>query len=244
MNIDFDYKIFDLKNYLSKDDFIDLENKVNNFDVDLSKIKSTLGFLSWSEKVQNKLKEKYNDRFNNIIKNDYITYEDFKILNDLNNEEGYYDEDYFNFFLTYGNSIFKDVGIYEHIRNVYKGILTELFNKKVKKNFEDTLIGNINIYPKGSFIRKHQDNDPDGQRLFTILFFLNSDRTLEQGSLLKLYTKDSLVNFIPNFNKCVLIEHQNFNYTHEVTHNLVDDVRYSIYSPFTIKDYKEKLEDV
>jgi Rps23 Pro-64 3,4-dihydroxylase Tpa1-like proline 4-hydroxylase len=242
MNINFDYKIFDLENYLSKDEFLDLENKVNKFDVNLNEIKSTLGFLSWSEKVQNKLKQVDPYRFESIIKNDYITYDDFEILKNLNKEHNFYDEDYFNFFLTYSNSTFKKPGIYQYIKKVYIGILKEIFNKKIKKEYEDTLIGNINIYPKGSFIRKHQDNDPDGQRLFTILFFLNSGRTIDQGSLLKLYTDNDIIDIIPNFKKCILLEHQNYNYTHEVTYNLVDDVRYSIYSPFTIKDYNEKLE--
>jgi Rps23 Pro-64 3,4-dihydroxylase Tpa1-like proline 4-hydroxylase len=91
---------------------------------------------------------------------------------------------------------------------------------------------------------QHKDNDPDGKRLFTILFFLNSDRNIDQGSLLKLYTNNDVINVVPNFNQCILLEHQNYNYTHEVTHNLVDDVRYSIYSPFTISDYNEKLEDL
>ena len=179
---------------------------------------------------------------NNIFKGIRII--EIAILDELNNEYEFYDQDYFNFFLTYSNSTFKDVGIYEFIKKVYIGILKEVFNKKVKNKYEDTLIGNINIYPKGSFIRKHQDNDPDGQRLFTILFFLNSDRDISQGSLLKLYIKDGIIDFVPDFKKCVLIEHQNNNYVHEVTHNLVDDVRYSIYSPFTIKDYNEKLESI
>ena len=201
MNLDFDYKIFDLENYLTKDEFSDLEKKINGFDVDLTKIKSTLGFLSWSKNVQNKLKEKDINRFNTIIENDYITYDDFKILDELNNEYEFYDQDYFNFFLTYSNSTFKDGGIYEFIKKVFIGI-------------------------------------------FTILFFLNSDRDISQGSLLKLYIKDGIIDFVPDFKKCVLIEHQNNNYVHEVTHNLVDDVRYSIYSPFTIKDYNEKLESI
>ena len=243
MEINFDYKIFDLSDYLTDTEFIDLKNKVDNFDVDLTEIKSTLGFLSWSENVQKKLKEKDSNRYNNILTNEFITYEDFKILNELNQENDFNYDDYFNFFLTYSNSTFKNVGIYKHIKKVYIGILNELFNKNVKEEYQDTLIGNINIYPKGSFIRKHQDNDPDGQRLFTILFFLNSDRTIDQGSILKLYTKDNIVEVIPDFKKCVLIEHQNYNYIHEVTHNLVEDVRYSIYSPFTIKDYNEKIEN-
>lgn len=243
MEINFDYKIFDLENYLNDDEFLDLTNKVNNFDVNLSQIKSTLGFLSWSENVQEKLREKDPNRYNTILKNESITYEDFKILNELNKEFDFEYDDYFNFFLTYSNNTFKNAGIYEYIKKVYIGILKELFDKNVKEEFRDTLIGNINIYPKGSFIRKHQDNDPDGQRLFTILFFLNSDRTLDQGSILKLYTNNEVVELVSNFKKCILIEHQNYNYVHEVTHNLVDDVRYSIYSPFTIKDYNEKLEN-
>lgn len=241
MNLNFDYKIFDLENYLTKDEFLDLENKINNFDVDLSKIKSTLGFLCWSKNVQDKLKESDLSRFNNIISNDYITYEDFKVLSKLNEENNFYEDDYFNFFLTYSSSTYKEVGIYDYIEKTFTGILKEIFDKDLDPKYKDTLVGNINIYPKGSFIRKHQDNDPDGKRLFTILFFLNADRTIEQGSLLKLYTKDGIIDFVPNFKKCVLIEHQNYNYVHEVTCNLVDDVRYSIYSPFTIKDYEEKL---
>jgi len=241
MEINFDYKIFELENYLTKDEFLDLENKVNNFDVELSEIKSTLGFLCWSEKVQSKLKETDFNRYEKIINNNFITYEDFKILNEINELHGFGYDDYFNFFLTYSNITFKNVGIYNYIQKTYVGILKDLFDKDLKEEHKDTLIGNINIYPKGSFIRKHQDNDPDGQRLFTLLFFLNSDRTIEQGSILKLYTKDKPLEIISDFKKCILIEHQNYNYIHEVTHNLVDDVRYSIYSPFTIKDYEEKL---
>jgi Rps23 Pro-64 3,4-dihydroxylase Tpa1-like proline 4-hydroxylase len=241
MKIDFDYKIFELENYLTKDEFLDLENKVNNFDVNLDEIKSTLGFLSWSEKVQNKLKETDLNRYIEIINNNSITYEDFKILNELNKIYDFGYDDYFNFFLTYSNNTFRDAGIYQYIQKTYIGILKSLFNKDIKEELKDTLIGNINIYPRGSFIRRHQDNDPDGQRLFTILFFLNSDRTIEQGSILKLYTKDGVLEIVPDFKKCILIEHQNYNYIHEVTHNMVDDVRYSIYSPFTIKDYNEKL---
>jgi len=241
MNLDFDYKICELKNYLTEEEMISLDEKVMSFDVDLSEIKSTLGFLCWSEKVQSTLKEKDLNRYEKIINNNFITYEDYKILNEINELYKFGYDDYFNFFLTYSNDTFKNVGIYEYIQKTYIGILKTLFDKDLREEHKDTLIGNINIYPKGSFIRKHQDNDPDGQRLFTLLFFLNSDRTIEQGSILKLYTKDEPLEIIPNFKKCILIEHQNYNYIHEVTQNLVDDVRYSIYSPFTIKDYKEKL---
>lgn len=241
MNLDFDYKICNLRNYLSEDEFISFTNKVENFDVDLNEIKSTLGFLSWSDKVKEKVNELDSVRFNDIIERQYITYNDFNFLCELNQKYNFNDKDYFNFFLTYTNESFRRVGIYEYIKKSYINILYDLFGKKIIPGFEETLIGNINIYPKNSFIRKHQDNDPDGQRLFTILFFLNTDRTKEQGSLLKIFNQNGEIEIVPSHEYCVILEHQKYNLTHEVTLNLSEDVRYSIYSPFTIKDYEEKL---
>lgn len=241
MKIDFDYKLFRLENYLTESEFTDLKNKIKNFDVNLNEIKSTLGFLSWSDRVKDKVKEIDLNRYNTIIENQYITFNDFQFLSNLNERYNFNYDDYFNFFLTYKNETFKRVGIYEIIKKCYLNILYDLFGKKVKPEHQDTLIGNINIYPKNSFIRTHQDNDPDGQRLFTILFFLNEDRTKEQGSLLKLYKESETIDIIPNFEYCIVLEHQKYNLIHEVTTNLSDDVRYSIYSPFTIKDYEEKL---
>ena len=241
MNLNFDYKLYQLGDFLSEEEMSSLSNLISNFDVDLSEIKSTLGFLSWSQRVMDKVNELDSERFEKIIKSNYITYDDFNFLSELNNNFGYNENDYFNFFLTYTSETYKRVGIYDYIKKVYKGIIFDLFDKKIKKEYDDTLLGNINIYPKNSFIRKHQDNDPDGQRLFTLLFFLNYNRVEEQGSLLKLYTENGIVNVIPDYKYCILLEHQKHNLTHEVSVNLSDDVRYSIYSPFTIKDYDEKL---
>jgi hypothetical protein len=241
MKIDFDYKLFRLENYLTDTEFTDLKYKIKNFDVNLSEIRSTLGFLSWSDRVKDKVKEIDLGRYNTIIENQYITFDDFQFLSNLNERYGFNNDDYFNFFLTYTNETFKSAGIYEIIKKCYLNILHDLFGKKVKVEYQDTLIGNINIYPKNSFIRTHQDNDPDGQRLFTILFFLNGDRTQEQGSLLKVYKQNETIDILPNYEYCIALEHQKYNLTHEVTKNLSDDVRYSIYSPFTIKDYEEKL---
>lgn len=56
MNLDFDYKICNLRNYLSEDEFNLFDYKVKNFDVNLNEIKSTLGFLSWSDRVKGKSK--------------------------------------------------------------------------------------------------------------------------------------------------------------------------------------------
>lgn len=241
MNLDFDYKICNIKDYLSEDDFKSFSDKVKRFDVDLNEIKSTLGFLCWSNRVQEKVNQLDNLRFNNIIERQFITYDDFCFLSNLNKKHNFGDDDYFNFFLTYSNECFKKVGIYDFIKKSYVNIIYDLFKKNIKPEFEENLIGNINIYPKDSFIRKHRDNDPDGQRLFTILFFLNSDRTKEQGSLLKIFNQNGDIEIVPSHEYCVILEHQKYNLIHEVTLNLSDDVRYSIYSPFTIKDYEEKL---
>jgi len=242
MNLNFDYKICELKNYLTEEEMISLGEKVSNFDIDLNEIKSTLGFLSWSENVQNKIKEIDLIRYNEIITRQYITFDDFEFLSELNKEYNFGDEDYFNFFLTNSNELFRKVGIYNFIKKAFNNIIFDLFGKEVKPEYQGSMIGNINIYPKNSFIRKHQDNDPDGQRLFTILFFLNGDRTEEQGSLLRFFKEDEIISIIPNYKHCVIIEHQKHNLIHDVTLNLVDDLRYSIYSPFTIKDYQEKLQ--
>jgi Rps23 Pro-64 3,4-dihydroxylase Tpa1-like proline 4-hydroxylase len=243
MEIKFDYKIYQLSDFLNDEEMSSLSKIILNFNVDLSEVKSTLGFLSWSNNVINKIKEVDFDRYKKIIDLNYITYDDFEFLSNLNETYGYNDDDYFNFFLTYSNETYKKVGIYDLIKKVYCGIVFDLFGKKIKEEYQNTLLGNINIYPKNSFIRKHQDNDPDGKRLFTLLFFLNANRKEEQGSLLKLYTKNDTVNLVPDYKYCILLEHQKHNLIHEVTVNKSDDVRYSIYSPFTIKDYEEKLYD-
>ncbi len=75
------------------------------------------------------------------------------------------------------------------------------------------------------------------------MFFLNNGRTKEDGSLLRIHSKNDIIDLIPDYRYCVLLEHQKYNLTHEVTMNLSDNIRYSIYSPFTIKDYEEKLYD-
>lgn len=244
MNLDFKYKICELKDYLSENEMTLLSEKIKDFDVDLSEIKSTLGFLNWSNDVQDKVKHRDNLRYENIISKQYITYDDFQFLSHINEQYNFGTNDYFNFFLTYSSETYKKKGIYEHIKNAYCNILIDLFGKKIKTEYESTLVGNINIYPKNSFIKKHQDNDPDGQRLFTILFFLNDDRVENQGSLLKIFDDKEEITIIPNYKYCIILEHQKHNLTHEVTLNLVDDVRYSIYSPFTIKDYYQKLETI
>ena len=243
MTLEFDYKIYDLNTLMNGKEFTRLETLINNFNLNLKEIKSALGFLQWSDRVQNRVGEIDLLRLNRIEQDYKITYDDFKFLKNLNDEYGYYDNDYFNFFLTHPIQCLKDNGIYEILSKAYESIIFDLFKKEVKNEHKGNLMGNINVYPNGSFIRKHTDNDPDGNRLFTILFFLNDNRTYDDGSLLKLYTNDGIVDIIPDFKKCILIEHQKYNYTHEVTKNTSNNVRYSIYSPFTINDYNLKLMD-
>jgi Rps23 Pro-64 3,4-dihydroxylase Tpa1-like proline 4-hydroxylase len=243
MNLGFDYKVYNLENLLDSDEFTRLGELVHNFNIRLNEIKSTLGFLQWSDRVQNRVSEIDLLRFNRIEDNYEITYDDFQFLRNLNEEFGFNDNDYFNFFLTHPIQCLKDNGIHSILTNVYEKILFDLFNKNVKNEHKENLMGMINVYPYGSFIRKHTDNDPDGNRLFTILFFINDNRDINDGSILKLYSENGIIDVVPDYKKCILIEHQKYNYTHEVTKNVSNNVRYSIYSPFTINDYNLKLMD-
>jgi Rps23 Pro-64 3,4-dihydroxylase Tpa1-like proline 4-hydroxylase len=244
MNIDFGYKILELKNYLSNNEFILLESLINNFDIELNEINGSLGFLQWSNEVQYQCSNIDNERYLKMSDSNNITYDDFCFLKKLNDEHGFGTDDYFNFLLTHKIDVLKTNEIYSLLSKSYNNILFDLFNKKIDQKFIDSLFGHINVYPEGSFIRKHFDRDPTNERIFTTIFFLNNDRKIEDGSILKLYTKDGEIEVIPNFKTCVLLEHTNFNYIHEVTKNLSKDIRYSIYSPFTINDYNEKLINV
>ena len=172
----------------------------------------------------------------------YITYEDFKNLCNLNDEFGFDEKNYFNFFLTCPFIHIDRIGITKYFDIAFKKIIENTFNRKIKENLMRTLVGNINIYPKGSFIKKHQDNDPTNTRLFTSLFFLNHDWDKDNGSILNLYKNDELIEVIPDYKHCILIEHPNYNYVHEVTKNISELNRYSIYQPFTINDLNEILE--
>jgi Rps23 Pro-64 3,4-dihydroxylase Tpa1-like proline 4-hydroxylase len=243
MNLEFDYKVYNLENLLDDDEFTRLGELVHNFNIKLNEIKSALGFLQWSDRIQDRVSEIDLLRFNRIEDSYEITYDDFQFLRNLNEEFGFNDDDYFNFFLTHPIQCLKENGIHSLLTNVYEKILFDLFNKNVKNEHKENLMGNINVYPKGSFIRKHKDNDPDGNRLFTILFFLNDNRDINDGSILKLYSENGIIDIVPDYKKCILIEHQKYNYTHEVTKNVSNNVRYSIYSPFTINDYNLKLMD-
>jgi hypothetical protein len=85
---------------------------------------------------------------------------------------------------------------------------------------------------------KHQDGN-DGQRIFTMLFFVNKNWNRDEGSLFRLYNEDSVIEVIPNYENVVILEHINFNLTHEVTKNISNKMRYSVFCPFTINDYNQ-----
>ena len=58
-----------------------------------------------------------------------------------------------------------------------------------------------------------------------------------------LYTKDGVLDIIPDFNTIVLIDHMKYNYDHEVTENMVDDVRISSFNPFTKQQFEQIFID-
>jgi hypothetical protein len=99
-SIDFDYKIFNLEHYLSNDEFNKLNSLITDFDVDVYDIKSALGFLQWSDRVQKTLKESDFDRYEKINNSYSIDYNDYRYLNYLNSQNNFNDEDYFNFLLV------------------------------------------------------------------------------------------------------------------------------------------------
>ena len=127
MNLNFDYKIYDLKNLLDGEEFTRLEDLINNFNINLNEIKSALGFLQWSDKVQDKVKDIDLLRYGKMESNYEITYGDFQFLRNLNEEYGFNDEDYFNFFLTHPIECLKSNGIYEILLKVYEEIINDLF---------------------------------------------------------------------------------------------------------------------
>ena len=98
--IDFDYKIFDLKNYLSQIEFDEFTTSVNEFKIDVDVLKSNYHFFCWSNTVVNKLIELDNDRYERIVTSGVVSYDDFQFLVELNSKYNFDQEHYFNFFLV------------------------------------------------------------------------------------------------------------------------------------------------
>lgn len=237
--IDFPYKILKIEDYLTNEDYNKLKKLVDEFFIPNEKFKLHYKSLTWSENVVNKLIEYNADFYYNLIKKEYLSINDFLFLVDFNNKNNFNNKDYFNFCMMYReNKISNDDTIYffeNEIENLYKkaysNIIKKIFNKS---DIEDKHIkfGHLNVYPKNSFITLHSDETTNNDRLFTTLFFINSNRKKEDGSLLKIYEPSQVIEIIPDFNTVVIIEQKKYNYSHEVTENLIDNVRYSIYTPF------------
>ena len=238
--IDFDYKIYNMSDLLTNEEFNEVNDLLNDFNIDLTKIDSPLGFLQWSQRIQDTMKTKYPNDYERMSSQNSFGYEDFKKLSILNDELGVSEDDYFNFLLTFRDDKIIQTRLVKLYEKAYKSILKDIFKKEVREDLL-TLFGHFNVYPKDSFIKKHSDLPFGGGRYFTTLFFVNKNRKYEDGSLLKIYTENEVVDIVPDYNTIILLDHMNYNYIHEVTKNLVDDVRYSLYTPFNFEDYDKFL---
>lgn len=237
--VNFDYKIYKVSNYLSNDEFLELSDLVNNFNLNVNEFKANVNSLTISDNVRNKLIEFDSTFYNRIIEEEYFNYNDFKYLAKFNKEFGFGSGDYFNFCMIYRGDDFFSKRIHELYVTAYHNILEELFSAKIEKHL--VAFGHVNVYPKNSFITQHTDSTSKNDRIFTSLFFINSNRKKEDGSLLRLYKNNEIVDILPDFNTIVLLENKVYNYGHEVTENLVDDVRYSLYTPFTDELYNKLI---
>ena len=260
------YKIYDVKQFLTQEEYENFENEVTNFSLDENLLKSNLGFLMWSDEVRNVFKSKHPEDYEVLIKTNILTYDIYKKLVIINNENLNFIEErnYFNFFIPYSSEDFHKSKLKIYYQKVYEGILYDLYKKNVKKEYENTLFGNINVYPNSSFITKHIDSHWDSKRLFTILFFINKDWNKDDGSILRIYDNshinpsewrdkinnqpadlfitDKYIDIVPDFNTVVLLDGSDTTPIHEVTINKSNKFRYSLYAPFTDKDYENKLE--
>ena len=61
--LDFDLKIYEMKDVLATEDYNELSELVGDFKIDLNKIISSLGFLQLSKKIQDAMKNKHPEEF-------------------------------------------------------------------------------------------------------------------------------------------------------------------------------------
>lgn len=237
------YKILDITDFLSENEAKEYFSLVQKFNVELDKIESSLDFLCLGSNVISKMLKEDVSRYNKMKTSGKFNYDDFVFMDNLNQKYNLSVGDYFNFFLHIANTNFINTRLFDLIKKTYGGFLEKDFNKILKNDYLDTLLGGINVYPKGSFIRKHVDTGENNERIYTTLFFLNEGRTHNDGSLLKIFTENGVIEIIPNYEQFVVLEHQNFNLPHEVTMNISDKVRYTVYCPFTIDDLNNKMSN-
>ncbi len=226
------YLVLKLDEYLNETELSEYENILDEFKVDLDSIKSSIGFLSIAYDYSQFEAEDVSF-INGIIEKTYITYTDYFKLYELNKKYSIKKDDYFNFMLTSIQPI--DNAKY-YLNIAYKKILNELFGYTIE-NKKNLLTGHMNVYPKGSYIRKHKDGHGNASDIIsTSLFFLSKNRKYEDGSILVIYDKNNeKIEIVPDYKTIVILNHTHTNLDHEVTENLVDDIRLSLYTPLQQK---------
>jgi Rps23 Pro-64 3,4-dihydroxylase Tpa1-like proline 4-hydroxylase len=220
-----------LTDYLSEDECTKYQLELDNFKLDLDSIKSDIVFLSLDYDYKTIFNDNEEIKFiESIVEMRHITYKDYLRLVDITKKYNFPIGTYSNFMLTSMQTMDQSMNeIRKYLNIAYKKIIFELYNIEIpaKKNM---LMGHMNVYPKNSYIRKHKDG---GNTMATTLFFLNKNRKYEDGSLFVLYDKNNQkIDIIPDYNTIVVLTHsKETNLEHEVTENLIDDVRLSIYTP-------------
>lgn len=226
------YLILDINEYLNDTELNELEYELDTFVLDLDNIKSSIGFLSITFDYSEFEKEEI-EFINKIFEQKYITYIDYLKLYELNKKYSIKKDEYFNFMLA---SMQQIPNIREYFNTAYIRILKDLFDVELNSS-KNLLMGHMNVYPKGSYIREHRDGDNTATHIVcTSLFFLNKNRKYEHGSLLRVYDKNGdILDIVPDYKKIVILNHNHNNLLHEVTENLVDDIRLSLYTPLEEK---------
>lgn len=235
------YIIYNTEDILGKEKYLMLLNEIKQFNENFKKnLHEKRFFLNMGHicnEVKDQLIKLYPVEGPTILQSNDISFEDFKkfcevnkILNisspkilskDCVNDGGMpCDFRYFNFFLK------TDPMISPLLNEVYGHITYSLTGKSKK------ITGHMNVYPQGSFIEPHRDKAPNRQ--FLSLMFLNFGRTKEQGSLTRLLIEDDVIEIVPDISQVLVLESDKFDYIHDVTENLSEDIRYTIYAPIEI----------
>ena len=251
------YSMKDLLDPMQYENFLECSKVWLQHGPDLNKVKSPLYFLQWSSRIQELFKAEHPEEYARIMEENSFDYEDYLKMVDINKIHGVnlpesainppndavMASDYFNFYLVSRPLQEDGDGEFPHLAGFFQeasaNILLDLYGKKGLP--EMGFIDHMNIYPKGSFIAKHHDGtvaDENSPRLFVMLFFLCEDRTKEDGSVLRIFTPEGTVEIVPDLNTVVVLEQNKIDLVHDVTENLSDKTRYTIYCNFTKNLYE------
>jgi len=256
------YKMSELLDEMQYENFLSSAKSWLEKGAELDNVKTPLYFLSWSPRIQELFQAAHPEEYARIIEEDAFTYADYLKMVEINKIHGVNlpdapvnvpgvdtDADYFNFYLVSRplNEDNED-NAFPHLAGFFQeasaNILLDLYGKKGLP--EMGFIDHMNIYPKGSFIALHHDGavvDAAAPRLFVILFFLCENRTKEDGSVLRLHTPEGLVEIVPDLNTVVVLEQNQIDVPHDVTENLSDAVRYTLYCNFTKRIYDKLMAE-